>query len=258
MEANMTNATTLISEAQKQQFKDEGYFILEKALDDSQLKLLQDTCQHFIDEMNAEMDRLGVTVLRGINHKNNRYFIPTFLHGSDLLAPILFSEQMAEINRATLGDTSYLFLDQYVVKAPEKGLKFSWHQDSGYIGYEHRPYLTCWCALDDMNEENGTIYVLPYSRAGTKEVLPHETDNKINDKVGYFGDDPGIPVIVPAGSIAVFSSTLLHRSGFNTTDRFRRAWIAQYSAEPIYKKDSTEILYSAEPFLKDGQRVRTA
>lgn len=131
--------------------------------------------------MNAEMDRLGVTVLRGINHKNNRYFIPTFLEGSDLLAPVIFSEVMAEINRATLGDTSYLFQDQYVVKAPEKGLKFSWHQDSGYLGYEHRPYLTCWCALDDMNEEKGTIYVLPYSRAGTKALIQHETDNEIND-----------------------------------------------------------------------------
>src|SRR5690349_9060332 len=186
----MSNATTLISEAQKQQFFDEGYFILEKAMSDDQLKLLQDTCQHFIDEMNAEMDRLGVTVLRGINHKNNRYFIPTFLNGSNLLGSIIFSELMADINRATLGDESYLFLDQYVVKAPEKGLKFSWHQDSGYLGYEHRPYLTCWCALDDMSEENGTIYVLPYSRAGTKGIIPHQTDNQINDKVGYFGDDP--------------------------------------------------------------------
>src|SRR4051812_39671322 len=102
----MIGASTMISEAQKQQFFDEGYFILEKALSDDQLKLLQDTCQHFIDEMNAEMDRLGVTVLRGINHKNNRYFIPTFLYGSERLGPIIFSEQMAEINQATLGDTS--------------------------------------------------------------------------------------------------------------------------------------------------------
>jgi ectoine hydroxylase-related dioxygenase (phytanoyl-CoA dioxygenase family) len=254
----MTQATTLITEAQKQQFQQEGYFILERALAGEQLQLLRDTCQHFIDEANAEMDRLGVTV-KGSTHKNSRYFIPTFLNGSDLLGPIIFSEVMADINRATLGDTSYLFLDQYVVKAPEKGLKFSWHQDSGYLGFDHQPYLTCWCALDDMNEDNGTIYVLPYSRAGTNKLIPHELDNTVNDQVGYFGDDPGIPVIVPAGSIAVFSSTLLHRSGFNSSDRFRRAWIAQYSAEPIYKKDSTtEPMFNAEPFLKDGERVRTA
>lgn len=25
----------------------------------------------------------------------------------------------------------------------------------------HKPYLTCWCTLDDVSEENGTVYVLP-------------------------------------------------------------------------------------------------
>jgi ectoine hydroxylase-related dioxygenase (phytanoyl-CoA dioxygenase family) len=44
-------------------------------------------------------------------------------------------------------------------------------------------------------------------------------------------------VNVPAGSIACFSSTLFHRSGANTTDRMRRVYLAQYSAEPILNED---------------------
>src|SRR5437879_415527 len=51
----------------------------------------------------------------------------------------------------------------------------------------------------DMSEENGTISVLPFSRAGTREVTDHVKDPVLNDLVGYFGDDPGDPVIVPAG-----------------------------------------------------------
>ena len=42
---------------------------------------------------------------------------------------------MADVCRATLGDTAYLFWEQYVVKGAEAGMKFSWHQDSGYVGY---------------------------------------------------------------------------------------------------------------------------
>jgi hypothetical protein len=45
-------------------------------------------------------------------------------------------------------------------------------------------------------------------------------DEDTNDLVGYSVDDPGDPVIMPAGSMACFSSTL-HRSGANTTDRVR-------------------------------------
>ena len=77
----------------------------------------------------------------------------------------------AEVCRATLGDTAYLFWEQYVVKGAEAGMKFSWHQDSGYVGYpDHKPYLTCWCALDDMSEENGTVYVMPFSQNGKSAV----------------------------------------------------------------------------------------
>ena len=58
-----------------------------------------------------------------------------------------------------------------------------------------------------------------------------------NDQVCYFGSDPGMPVTAPAGSIVCFSSVVIHRSGANTTDRMRRVYLAQYSAEPILNED---------------------
>jgi ectoine hydroxylase-related dioxygenase (phytanoyl-CoA dioxygenase family) len=73
--------------------------------------------------------------------------------------------------------------------------------------------------------------------------------------VGYFGDDPGEPVVVPAGSIACFSSVCLHRSGANETDRPRRVYLAQYSSEPILTEDGSQLRHLAEPFLEGGKRV---
>lgn len=251
----MTSVDAIISKAHKDQFHQEGYFILEGVLQANQLTLLQETCQDFVTQANVEMDKLGVDVI-GINHRNQRYFLQTF-QKTDRLHPVIFSSLMADICKATLGDNAYLFLDQYVVKAAEKGLKFSWHQDSGYIPYAHRPYITCWCALDDVNEQNGTIYVLPYSKVGTKEVITHLKDAGTNDLVGYFGNDPGLAIIAPAGSMVVFSSTLLHRSGYNFTNQTRRAWLAQYSAEPILNEDGSGLRYFAEPFLQNGTQVRS-
>ena len=118
-------------------------------------------------------------------------------------------------------------------------MKFSRHQDSGFIGHPHRPYLTCWIALDDMTEANGTVYLLPYSRSGTRGVVKHARDEESNDLVGYFGDDPGDPVIVPAGSIACFSTTLFHRSGPNTTGRVRRVHAARRGGQA---RQLTELL----------------
>ena len=156
--------------------------------------------ERLIDERDREMERLGVETL-DLDHLGSRYFVHAY-ETSPAVRQFLLSDLMAQIAEATLGENVYLFNEQYVVKAAERGMKFGWHQDSGFIPYAHQPYLTCWIALDDVTEANGTVYLLPYSRAGTRDVVEHVRDEETNDLIGYFGDDPGEPVIVPAGSIA--------------------------------------------------------
>ena len=235
------------------QFRAEGFFVLEGALPTGDLETLRGECRRFIDERDREMDRLGVDTL-DLDHRGSRYFVHAY-GKSPAVERFLSSDLMVQIAQAALGDTVYLFNEQYVVKAAEQGMKFSWHQDSGFIDHPHRPYLTCWIALDDVTEANGTVYLLPYSRAGTRDVVKHARDEESNDLIGYTGHDPGDPVIVPAGSIACFSTTLFHRSGPNTTDGVRRVYVAQYSAEPILSEDGSQPLRLAEPLLVEGKRV---
>ena len=245
---------SVVTEAQKAQFEKDGFFILEGVIPPNHLEVLRDACQKGIEAIEARMDAQNTDVL-GINHRNRRYFVS----GMSALYPevrsFVFSPLMAEVCRATLGPDAFLFYEQYVVKSAEKGMAFSWHQDSGYVGYPHRPYLTCWCPLDDVTEENGTVYILPYDRAGTRNMVKHSKDPVTNDMVGYFGDDKGIPVIAPAGSIAVFASTIFHSSGTNSTDKMRRVFLAQYSAEVLMNQEKTKPLHHTDPFLKDGEIV---
>lgn len=244
----------MVSEADKQQFRDEGYFILESVIPTDHLQGLRAACDRLAAQMDEEMEARG-SATHGISHRGLRYFISNRHAGSAEMTSFLFSDLMAGICRATLGPEACLFVEQFVVKAAERGLKFGWHQDSGYVGHEHRPYLSCWCPLDDVSEENGTVYLLPYSRAGSRERRDHEAEEGTNDLIGYHGDDPGIPVIAPAGSIAVFSSTTFHRSGPNVTANPRRIYLAQYSAEPILKADASGPWAMAIPFLRHGEIV---
>ena len=234
------------------QFREEGFFVLNGIVPPGDLDALRGECQRFVDERDREMDRLGVDKL-DLDRRGSRYFVHAY-GKSRAVERFLSSDFMVQIAQAALGDTVYLFNEQYVVKAAEKGMQFSWHQDSGFIDHPHRPYLTCWIALDDMSEANGTVYLLPYSRADTRDVVKHARNEESNDLVGYFGDDEGDPVIVPAGSIACFSTTLFHRSGPNTTGRVRRVYVAQYSAEPILSEDGSQPLRLAEPLLVDAKR----
>ena len=248
-EAVQTTTGQRITDEHRRQFVDEGYFILERAIPDEHLQILRNACDHLIDLMHQEMDRLGTDHIH-ISHRGKRYHIAKRYDQAPRLSEYVFSDLMAEVCRATIGEKAYLFYDQYVVKAAEQGITFSWHQDGGYLGFPHEPYVTVWAAVDDMTVENGTAYVLPYSTVGIRTLVEHVRDPETGDKVGYFGKEQGIPAIVPAGSLVVFSSLTFHCSGANTTDRMRRAYVTQYSPQPILRPDENQPMHLAVPFLK--------
>jgi len=251
--------TSIVPADQQRQYHDEGYMVLERVIPADLLQMLREECSYFIGYADAELDMKGESSM-GITHRGNRYFIGNKYRLSRRMWRFIYADFMADICRATLGDTAYLFNEQWVVKGAEQGMPFSWHQDSGYVKHAdpattHKPYLTCWCTLDDVSIENGTVYVLPHSRAGTRDtIFDHDRQAVTNDLVGYNGDDPGDPVIVPAGSVVAFSSYLFHRSGANTTPHMRRIYLGQYSASPILRPDGS-LWTQAVPFIKDGQNI---
>lgn len=247
----------VLSDAQRDEFRTRGFTVLPAAIPPADLDALRGELDRFIGEIDAEMDAAGTDVIH-LNHRNKRYFVANRSARSEVLSSFVYGELMAALCRDTIGPDAWFFLEQYVVKFAEVGMTFSWHQDSGYLKSQmpqhERPYLTAWCALDDMTVENGTIWVLPFERAGGGAIIDHVLDETTNDWVGYWGDDPGDPVEVPAGSVVAFSSTLLHRSGPNTTHRPRRSFLCQYTPEPVLWPDGRPHI-NAVPFLAGGEIV---
>ena len=247
------------TEEQREQYRTEGYMILPDVISGEMLTLVREECSYYLGYFDSIMDSKGVET-ENISHRGKRYFINNRYRLSSRLWRFIFSDLMAEVARATVGPEAYLFHEQWVVKGAEQGMKFAWHQDSGYVKWydpttQHRPYVTCWCTLDDVSEENGTVYLLPHSRGGTRDrIIDHVKEQGTNDLIGYKGDDPGDVVIVPAGSIVAFDSYVLHRSGPNRMHKMRRIYLPQYSALPIVRPDGKPWAM-ATPFLKDGKNV---
>jgi ectoine hydroxylase-related dioxygenase (phytanoyl-CoA dioxygenase family) len=174
-----------------------------------------------------------------------------------------------------LGGTVHYTHSEIVVKRGEqdKGstgrTAFGWHQDSGYIPYQHTPYLSCWCALSEMTTTNGTLSVLPIERNPPTDenhqvnwyakprplattqfpCYQHRKDGDSPDLVGYFGSDPGVEVLCPAGSIVVFSTLTLHCSSPNRSDTLRSAVNIQYAAVPLMNEDQQSLRHKADPFI---------
>lgn len=251
-----------IEESSRGQFREDGYCVLESRIPAHLLSLLRTECEYFVDRENRKLDALGVDVL-DITHRDKRYFASFCLRERPSLAKFLFGDLMQSICRVFVGDEAYLFYDMYVVKGPETGMELGWHQDSGYVNANggdlgHEPYVTCWCPLDDVNEENGTIYILPRGQDGPRVAVPHVLDEQTNDWIGYSGPQPGVPVLARAGTIVVFSSLTLHRSGPNLSSCPRRAFLAQYSPKPVLTADGEMLWGNGMPFLRKGQSIAGA
>ena len=178
-----------------------------------------------------------------------------------------------------LGDTVYYTHSEIVVKRGKENensaerTTFGWHQDSGYVPYQHTPYLSCWCALTEMTSTNGTISVLPIERnppndevhkvnwsdkprPGANGEFPcyqHRNDEKSADMIGYFGNDRGVEVVCPIGSIVVFSSLTLHCSSSNRSNALRSAYNVQYAPVPLMSEDQQTFRHKADPFILNGQ-----
>lgn len=245
-----------LTEQDRLDFVDHGYFVVRDAVSADDLAALRRECDEAVAWQDDELRKNGDA--QDVTHAGRRYFVPFRSRQSPVLRRYTASDLMAEVCDATIGGSAYLFCEMFVVKSKEVGLPFGWHQDSGYLDYfKHGTfpaYVTTWLALEDMTEENGTLYVLPFSEGGSRTLVEHRLEPATKDKVADFGPNPGRPVLVPAGSLVVLSSLVPHKSGPNTSDRPRPAYLCQFSPEPILYPDGTPVLM-ADPFLREGARI---
>lgn len=234
----------MLSPAQIESFQTRGYCVMPSVMSAEQLAAAREAADALVAAA-ARDEPYPPSFLRegesytAITKAGNRLFFSNRCEHFPRLADFIKGELMGTLAHELLGsDEAYLFNEQMVVKAPQHGDSFAWHQDSGYIKFAHRPYLTLWCALDDATRHNGTVYIIPRDIRQDRSVTPHAWDAAGSNLVGYHGDEPGELVEAPAGSIVAFSSVTMHRTGANTTDRPRRALVCQYTAEPLLRPDT--------------------
>lgn len=127
------------------------------------------------------------------------------------------------------------------------------HQDQRYLRVQPGTCMAAWLALDDTDEENGCLQVVPgtqemdllcpitsdRSKSFTKETVPVPPGHEVRD----------LPM--RAGDVVFFNGQLIHGSGPNRSERFRRILVGHYivgEAEkvaryyfPVYRFDGTTV-----------------
>lgn len=81
---------------------------------------------------------------------------------------LLYKEELLDIIEGLMGHSNIrLYHDQALFKPALHGDIVPWHQDNGYWHLDPAAAMSMWIALDDADEENGCMWVIPGShRAG--------------------------------------------------------------------------------------------
>lgn len=206
-------------------FDERGFFAWEDAFAVDELAGLRADLDGAVDRAQDALRAAGGRVL--ISEADGIVFAAHAVLHSEAARRFARHPRIAGLCADLLGPEVRLYWDQAVYKFPSFAAEFPWHQDNGYTHVEPQQYLTLWVALTDATPENGGVEVVPGShRLGTLE-------HRLGER-GFFcheGDD-GVPVPLRAGSVAVFSSLTVHRTGPNRTrDQVRRAYILQYAPD---------------------------
>ena len=206
-------------------FDEHGYFVWEDAFASEELVALRVELDGAVDRAQQRLRKAGGRIM--ISEADGIVFAPHVVARSDAARRFSRHPRIAGLCQDLLGCEVRLYWDQAVYKYPGFAKEFPWHQDNGYTYVEPQRYLTLWVALSDATPENGCVELIPGShRSGTRE-------HRLGD-AGYYcheGDD-GICVPLRAGSVAVFTSLTVHRTGPNlTSDQVRRTYILQYAPD---------------------------
>ncbi|MBO7744278.1 phytanoyl-CoA dioxygenase family protein [Paenibacillus sp. MWE-103] len=159
--------------------------------------------------------------------------------------------RILDVTEALIGPDVYAVQSMMFLNPPGRGGQ-GWHQDSCYIKTHPDTLIGAWIALEQADEENGCLWVVPGSNhepvyppaeigGGNVHALDAFADLNGVSNVSHLDDEvntlsrmvakypPPIPVPLQPGDVLFFHSHLFHRSFPNkTADRFRRSYVCHY------------------------------
>jgi phytanoyl-CoA hydroxylase len=141
---------------------------------------------------------------------------------------ILHNEAILDWVETILGTPNIrLYHDQALYKPALNGDVVPWHQDNGYWKLEPAAAASLWIALDDVDEENGCMWVVPESHLAGQ--AGHQRAGQYVAQLKADADESlAVSVPLPAGGGMFHHCLMLHMTRPNHTARQRRAWVMHF------------------------------
>lgn len=238
----------MLSQSQIEFYRQNGYLLIENALLPEQLAEIQQITAGFIDKSrtvtrnddlydledghSAETPRLKRIKLP---HTQHRIFWDTVV-----------SDRLTAFLKPLLGQDIRLHTSKLNTKAPGGGAAVEWHQDWAFYPHTNDDMLALGIMLEDVDEANGPLMVMPGSHAGP--VLSHHQNDvfcgAVDPQDPLFDASKIVTLTGKAGDMTVHHVRTLHGSAPNLSDRARKILFYELSAADAWPINGNSGAYT--------------
>jgi ectoine hydroxylase-related dioxygenase (phytanoyl-CoA dioxygenase family) len=242
----------MLTPAQIRQFHEVGYLRGPKVLDDDTVEILREEVLRVIRERDdASVPQPVLCHNLCAKPGSVVWQIVNIWQASEPFKRVVTGEAVsAMVGQLTGARELRVWHDQIQYKPAAEGGVNMWHQDSPYwdILTPKHQQVTAWIALDDVDEDNGCMKMVPHSQDWGNEIKFLHTLKEFDDmeKVREFNGHPVRVLACPVarGEVHFHHSLTWHGSGANKSGRPRRAIAIHYAT------DQTKYLGSGGHVMK--------
>lgn len=252
----------MLSANQKKQYHENGYLVLEDAVDMEDIERLKAAALKIVDDFDIDKHRSVFTTSDRDSGRDEYFFessenIHCFLeedaldengtlvkparlainkigHAMHDLNPEMRSVCRLPLFGQIMRDIGYhhplLWQTMYIFKQPHIGGEVRWHQDGSYLKSEPATVTGIWVAIEDANRDNGCLWVQPGGhQSPLREIYQVDWAKREGtlsdlDRTPWPGEDEALAVEVQAGSVVIFHDHMPHYSSQNLSEFSRHAF----------------------------------
>ncbi|MFZ8994879.1 MAG: phytanoyl-CoA dioxygenase family protein [bacterium] len=238
-----------------QYFQEHGYVAMERVFSDDEVQRMRKEADDILELILNSSNSLERQSGRLDLVRNEAGFLVRKIQPiNDLslyLSQISADSRLLDPMRALMNEEPILMEEKLNYKQPLPGLSFGFetkprdtdrfpvHNDWAYYRAQNYPQgiISSAITLDDCPAESGPIHIWPGTH---KSHLEHESvDIGLQVQPGLVDFEGGEDLLLPAGSVAFFSSLLVHNSRPNISGKPRRMMI--YSHYPASAKMGVDV-----------------
>ena len=254
---------TVLSQAQKDAFWRDGFLVVENAVTAAQLAALRSEITDWVEASRAHKAPFGPPCVdgrprfdMGTEHSAEKPALRRINNPSDIsdaYLEVMRDSRMTDMVADLIGPDVKFHHCKINLKLTGAKTEVLYHQDFAYTPHTNDDVVTALLFLDDIDETNGALTVVPGSHKGpmyslfdgarfTGAVAPETEQTLLAQSIPCYG---------PAGAVCLMHTKLAHGSSANAGNKPRGLYICVYSAA-----DAIPIARNPMPSTHEGEIVR--